>query len=259
MNFSPLKQNFQIFVFIMFKKGRSRGCFGINHFERQLLLFSHSESSQIEALYFDESNIFQDVWFLIIKKEENFIKLDPLDLNGATARGFVFYKGAFSKDEKFQMVQPRYQNQIFDLLKGPRLLVLDSKGLMHHFEYYDTKYFESILVDPTNPLWTEWSGLLNGITNKKISKEKSWWELWDSRISDEILCFPENKVHIFSLKRKDLWIDRQLNLLFQAGLKNEKLENQIFFLNRVRFDEKTWKVYFKSIILQREINIHLSI
>ncbi len=30
---------------------------------------------------------------------------------------------------------------------GPRVLVLDSKGFIHNFTYYDTRYEESMLID----------------------------------------------------------------------------------------------------------------
>jgi len=84
-------------------------------------------------------------------KDGDFVELDSLTLNESTVRGFVFYKGTFSTEEKNQMVQVEYKNQNFVLPNGPRILVLDSKGFMHHFNYYDTRYTEpgqSILVDP---------------------------------------------------------------------------------------------------------------
>ncbi len=78
-------------------------------------------------------------------------ELESMDLDKASVRGFVFYRGTFSSEEKSQMVQVEYQNRRFVLPNGPRIFVLDSEGSMHHFNYYDTRYAhhnQSILVDP---------------------------------------------------------------------------------------------------------------
>ena len=71
-----------------------------------------------------------------------------MDLGGSTVRGFVFYKATLTRDEKDQIVQADYKNLRFALPNGPRIFVLDNEGFMHHFNYYDTRYFRSILTDP---------------------------------------------------------------------------------------------------------------
>jgi len=90
-------------------------------------------------------------WVLNWLTDGDLAELDSIDLEGASTRGFVFYKGTFSRDEKQQLIQVEYQNRRFVLPNGPRIFILDSEGFMHHFNYYDTRYTlqnHSILVDP---------------------------------------------------------------------------------------------------------------
>ncbi len=78
-------------------------------------------------------------------------ELESMDLGGASVRGFVFYRGTFSREEKSDFVQVEYQNRRFALPNGPRIFVFDNEGFMHHFNYYDTRYpllSQSILMDP---------------------------------------------------------------------------------------------------------------
>jgi len=105
--------------------------------ERQLLLFSHSESRCVQALHLDENG--------------DIIELDPLNLEESTVRGFVFYKGVSPGEEKHQMCQVEYKKKQFVLPSAPRILILDSEGDLHHFNYYDTRYLkddQSLLVEP---------------------------------------------------------------------------------------------------------------
>jgi len=49
------------------------------------------------------------------------------------------------------MYQVEYKNKQFVLPSTPRILVLDSEGYLHHFNYYDTRYLrddQSLLVEP---------------------------------------------------------------------------------------------------------------
>jgi len=46
------------------------------------------------------------------------------------------------------MVEVEHENRIFVLPNGPRVLVLDSEGFLHNFNYYDTRYDQSVLLDP---------------------------------------------------------------------------------------------------------------
>ncbi len=53
-------------------------------------------------------------------------------------------------EEKDQMIEVEHQAENYTLPCGPRLLILDSEGFMHHFNYYDTRYplpSQSMLVE----------------------------------------------------------------------------------------------------------------
>jgi len=80
-----------------------------------------------------------------------FVELDSLHLGGrVTVRGFVFYRTKLSTKEEHEC---KYKDLEFVLPNCPHILVLDSRGFIHHFSYYDTRYplhSQSLLIDPMN-------------------------------------------------------------------------------------------------------------
>ena len=81
---------------------------------------------------------------------------NTVTLKNTTLRGLIFLKNPVV----LRSIK-EYQNKEFEMLKGPRLLVLDSEGDIHYFRYYDANYFAPTVSMFTHHLTIE------GLTEKQ--------------------------------------------------------------------------------------------
>jgi len=100
-----------------------------NLIQRQLLLFGHTRSNKILALYFALDGSIQEI--------------GRLDLGDGLLRGIILVKEDLSTTSSRTQAAVKYQNKKIKLPMSPRILILDSNIDLHHFLYFDTRFSAS--------------------------------------------------------------------------------------------------------------------
>ncbi len=110
--------------------------------ERELLLLGHTKSEKIRALTFGFGRkIFEQITVNILL-DGNITEIQKLDLIYTTFRGIVLVReekpapGQKKEEDTYIF----HQKKRIKFAKPPSLFVLDSKGDMHVFPYFDTRY-----------------------------------------------------------------------------------------------------------------------
>ncbi len=101
--------------------------------------------------------------FLLNVKDGSETEMNELLLGKETLRGIIFMKD--ERPEKLK--KNEYTNTWFELSMGPRFLILDSAGFLHHFRCYEIPHFP-----PTISLFIRPLSIKEFIEKQKELKKK---------------------------------------------------------------------------------------
>jgi len=94
--------------------------------ERQVLLFGHTASDKVHALYYG--------------LDGSLTEIDMLDLGGQSLSGMTYLRKVVKGKESKPYCRVEYQNKKFWIPTPPSILILDSKENLHHFRCCDTRF-----------------------------------------------------------------------------------------------------------------------
>jgi len=106
-------------------------------FCRQLLLFGHTQSNDVCFSYFTLGKRHKSLRIFMWFPDGTEVETGWISLEQRTLRGMIFMK----EERPKEFNETEYQNRELELSNGPQFLILDSRGYLHQFRYFDSKCF----------------------------------------------------------------------------------------------------------------------